>query len=186
MEPRPVSRTFEDTLSRTRCAGCGKGLAFDDWSAGSSRCANCLRIPAASGPAATFVRGPSRASASRSQAVESAEAYERLLANVPDELIDELVAALEAEAARTPVIGAPNPVQEVLQEIGFGRSAREMQWAAWGFAGGFAVNVALAKYAQMASGASMSAFLVPMLVGGGIAGITCAAIGWGFAKLRDR
>ena len=181
-----MSRTFEDTLSRTRCAGCGKGLAFDDWSTGSSRCATCLHIPAPSGPAATFVRGPSSASTAKSQAVESAEAYERLLANVPDELIDELVAALEAEAARTPVIGAPNPVQEVLQEIGFGRSAREMQWAAWGFAGGFAVNVALAKYAQMASGASMSAFLVPMLVGGGIAGITCAAIGWGFAKLRDR
>ena len=74
----------------------------------------------------------------------------------------------------------------MLQEIGFGRSAKEMQWAAWGFAGGFAVNVVLAKYAQMASGASMSAFLVPMLVGGAVAGLTCVAIGWGVAKLRDR
>ena len=143
-------------------------------------------MPAASGPAATFVRGPSPAASTRSQVAESAEAYERLLQNVPDELIDELVAALEAEAARTPIIGAPNAVQELLQEIGFGKSAREMQWAAWGFAGGFAVNVLLAKYAQMASSASMSAFIVPMLVGGGLAGTTCAAIGWGLAKLRDR
>ena len=74
----------------------------------------------------------------------------------------------------------------MLREIGFGKSAREVQWAAWGFAGGFAVNVVLAKYAQMASGASMAAFVIPMLAGGAIAGITCAAIGWGFAKLRDR
>lgn len=181
-----MSSTFEDTLTRTRCASCGKGLAFDEWSSGNNRCTSCARVPTPSGPAATFIRGRSPASVARSQAAASAEAYERLLQNVPDELIDELVAALEAEAARTPVSGAPNPVQEVLREIGFGRSAREMQWAAWGFAAGFAVNVALAKYAQMASGASMSAFVVPMLAGGGIAGVTCAAIGWGFAKLRDR
>ena len=181
-----MSRTFEDTLSRTRCAGCGKGLGFEDWSAGSSRCASCVGIPGASGPAATFARSSPPARATRGNTPPSAETYERLLDSVPDELIDELVAALEAEAARTPQIGAPNPVQEVLQEIGFGRSAREMQWASWGFAIGFAVNVALAKYAQMASDASMSAFLAPMLAGGGIAGLTCAAIGWGFAKLRER
>lgn len=185
MGPRPVSRTFEDTLSRTRCTTCGKGLAFDDWSSGNSRCTSCAHEPGAFGPAATFVRGPSPASA-RSEVAASSAAYERLLENVPDALIDELVAALELEAARTPVIGASSAVQEVLQEIGFGRSAKEMQWAAWGFAGGFAVNVVLAKYAQMASGASMSAFIVPMLVGGAVAGLTCAAIGWGVAKLRDR
>lgn len=180
-----MSRTFEETVSRTRCAGCGKGLGFDDWSSGSSRCASCARAPAGSGPAATFVRTQSPAAA-RPAAAPSAEAYERLLESVPDELIDELVAALEAEAARTPRTDTPNPVQEMLQEIGFGRSAREMQWAAWGFALGFAANVAMAKYAQMASGASMATFVVPMLAGGAIAGATCAAIGWGFAKLRDR
>lgn len=113
----------------------------------------------------------------------SADAYERMLENVPDALIDELVAALEAEAAKD----APkSPVHEVLDEIGFGRSAAETHWAAWGFAGGFAVNVALAKYAQMASGGSMAEFLAPMLLGGVVAGLTCAAIGWGLARLRVR
>jgi hypothetical protein len=145
-------------------------------------------------PAATFVRGPQpapRATRARQQVAEEAAAYERLLDELPDELVDEIVAALEAEAARgdgpapTPA-PAQGAFQEVMQEIGFGRTPREWQWAAWGFAGGFAANVLLAKYAQMQTQSPMSQFVAPLLVGGLVAGVTCAAIGWGLARLRDR
>lgn len=180
-----MSRVAEESLSRTRCNGCGKGLGFDEWSSGFDRCASCQRFPGASGPAATYVRGPGAGAATRSQVAASAQAYGGLIDEVPDALIDELVAALEAEAQRRPAIGA-SPVQDVLRETGFGRSAMEMHWAAWGFAGGFATNVALAKYAQMTSGASMGEFIGPMLLGGLVAGFTCAAIGWGLARLRER
>ncbi|MBA4179950.1 MAG: hypothetical protein C0506_05110 [Anaerolinea sp.] len=180
-----MSRAAEEALARTRCPGCGKGLSFDEWSSGFDRCGACRRFPGSDGPAATYVQGPATRGAIRSRVAASAEDYERLLENVPDALIDELVAALEAEAAHLPPTGA-SPVHDVLREIGFGRSPRELQWAAWGFSGGFAANVALAKYAQMASGAAMSQFIVPMLLGGVVAGVTCAAIGWGLARLRER
>jgi hypothetical protein len=118
---------------------------------------------------------------------DEAAAYERLLDDLPDELVDELVAALEAEAERLAQEQAPPTlVRGMLDELGMGRSPREGQWAAWGFAGGFAANVMLAKYAQMESSATMSQFIVPMLVGGVAAGLACAAIGWGAAKLKDR
>jgi hypothetical protein len=111
--------------------------------------------------------------------------YERMLDSVPDELIDELVAALEAEAAKV-ALRPRGPVREVLEEIGgVGRSPRERHWAAWGFAGGFAANVLIAKYAQMATGAPFGQFVVPLLVGGVLAGVCCSAIGWGAAKLRE-
>jgi hypothetical protein len=111
--------------------------------------------------------------------------YERMLDSVPDELIDELVAALEAEAAKV-ALRPRGPVREVLEEIGgVGRSPRERPWAAWGFAGGFAANVLIAKYAQMATGAPFGQFVVPLLVGGVLAGVCCSAIGWGAAKLRE-
>jgi hypothetical protein len=95
---------------------------------------------------------------------------------------------LEAEAARRPVAAKPvqGVVHEVLGDMGVGASPREGQWAAWGFAAGFAANVALAKYAQMQTSSPMSQFMVPMLIGGVIAGFACAAIGWGVAKLKDR
>jgi hypothetical protein len=38
----------------------------------------------------------------------------------------------------------------------------------------------------MTSGGSMSEFAGPMLLGGVLAGLTCAAIGWGIARLRER
>lgn len=180
-----MSRVAEESISRARCNGCGKGLGFDEWSSGFDRCGSCNRFPGAASPAATYVRGPVAGVATRSQVAGSAQAYNRLIDNVPDALIDELVAALEAEAQRRPASGA-SPVQDVLREIGFGRSATELQWAAWGFSGGFAANVALAKYAQMTSGASMGEFIGPMLLGGLVAGFTCAAIGWGLARLRER
>jgi hypothetical protein len=181
---------MEDTLARARCLGCGKGLSFDEWSGGADRCAACSRSPRMQGPAATYVRGPrptATATRARQQVADEAAAYERLLDELPDELVDEIVAALEAEAAR---VDAPAPAQgafqEVMQDIGFGRSPREWQWAVWGFAGGFTANVLLAKYAQMQSQSPMSQFLAPLLIGGVVAGATCAAIGWGLARLRDR
>jgi hypothetical protein len=69
--------------------------------------------------------------------------------------------------------------------MGFGETRREFQWATWGFAIGFAANVVLAKYAQMSSGAPMSQFFGPLVLGGLVAGATCGLIGWGAAKLRE-
>ena len=173
-----------DTFVRTRCSSCARVLSFDDFSAGGDRCRACAGAP----HAAEFVRGPRiRRTNARNLArgrAETEDDYERLLDGVPDELIDELVAALEAEAARLPASPA-NPVRGVLDELGVGRSPRELQWAAWGFAGGFGANVVLAKYAQMSSSAPMSDFIGPLLIGGVVAGLCCAAIGWGLAKLRD-
>ncbi len=178
---------MEDTISRTRCQGCGRRLSFDEWKENGGQCDGCARAPRMSGPAATYVPGPRPQAPVRQQVAEDAEAYERLLDELPDELVDELVAMLEAEAARRPAAAAKQTiVQEVLSDIGIGRSAREVQWAAWGFATGFALNVALAKYAQMQSSAPMGQFIGPMLLGGVVAGLACAAIGWGLAKLRDR
>ena len=87
------------------------------------------------------------------------------LDSIPEELVNELVAALEAEAARR-ANGPASQVAEIFEELGIGRSQRELSWAAWGFAGGFGANVAIAKYAQMASGATMGEFIGPLLVGG--------------------
>lgn len=174
-----------DTFVRTRCSSCLKVLSFDDFSGGGDRCRGCAGRPAR--PATELVRGPRiRRTNARNldRKVEDEEDYERLLDSVPDELIDELVAALEAEAAKLPPSPA-HPVRGVFDELGLGHSVREKQWAAWGFAGGFTANVALAKYAQMASAAPMSEFMGPLLIGGVVAGLCCAAIGWGLAKLRE-
>jgi len=180
-----------ETLARARCASCGNGLPYEAWSRGQSSCDNCNRLANLAGPAATYVRGPasSRAPAARQSrpggAADPAAAYERILDEMPDELVNELVAALEAEMEKLEREKAPRgPVHEVLEDLGFNRSPREWQWAAWGFATGFAANVILAKYAQMASGGSMTEFAGPLLIGGIVAGVTCGAIGWGLAKLR--
>lgn len=172
-----------DTFVRTRCSVCGKVLSFEDFSTGGNACLACISRPAAS--AHEFVRGPRvhRRNA-RNLPDHREESYEQFLDEIPDELIDELVAALEAEARKTP-LSPTNPVREVFDEIGLGRSPREVQWAAWGFALGFGANVVIAKYAQMASGAPMGQFIGPLLVGGVVAGLCCAAIGWGLAKLRE-
>lgn len=171
-----------DTFVRPRCSGCQNVLRFEDFAAGGERCLTCRK----SGVATVTIRGPRirRPNARNIQPRESDEYDEQLLDAVPDELIEELVAALEAEASRLPASPA-SPVRGVLQELGVGRSARERHWAAWGFAGGFAVNVVLAKYAQMASGGSMAEFVGPLLIGGVLAGFCCAAIGWGLAKLQE-
>ncbi|MGH2632498.1 MAG: hypothetical protein ACRDG3_03725 [Tepidiformaceae bacterium] len=182
----------EDTLARPRCLDCGKGLSFDDWSEGVRTCAACIASMRTAGPAATYVPGPrprARAAAApplRRQVADEAAEYERLLAELPDELVDEIIAALEAEAEKMAAPASPvTAMKDVLEDIGFGQSPREWQWAVWGFAGGFCANVLVAKYAQMQAGASMASFLMPMLVGGLVAGSACAAIGWGLARLRD-
>jgi hypothetical protein len=169
-----------DTFVRTRCSNCQKVMSFEDFSAGGPRCISCSKGIVKRNRPPGFVPGPPPAV--RSPRSEE-EAYERMLDGLPDELIDELVAALEAEAARAPV--ASNPVREVLSEIGIGRSQRERVWAAWGFAAGFAGNVLIAKYAQMSANSPLSQFIGPMLIGGAVAGACCAAIGWGLAKLRE-
>lgn len=172
-----------DTFVRTRCASCEKVMTFDDFATGGPRCVACSRIVRRQ-PRDQFVAGPRRRQPAPAANFSEEDDYERMLDSMPDELVDELVAALEAEAAKLPP-AAKGPVREVFDEIGIGRSARERHWAAWGFAGGFAVNVALAKYAQMATGASLSEFLGPLLIGGVVAGVCCSAIGWGVAKLRE-
>jgi hypothetical protein len=119
-------------------------------------------------------------------------AYNQMVDEIPDELIDELLAALEAEAGARQRGETALPAAEdtllhgVLDELGIGRSANQLPWTLWGFAAGFALNVVLAKYAQMTSGGSMTEFAGPMLLGGVLAGLTCAAIGWGIARLRER
>ena len=171
-----------DTFVRTRCGACGKVLSFEDFSAGGSTCLACAGRRR---PSQEFVAGPRiHRKNARNLPAHRQDSYEEFLDSVPEELIDELVAALEAEAARLPGLSA-GPVRGVLDEIGIGRSPRERAWAAWGFAGGFGANVALAKYVQMTSGASMGEFVGPLLVGGVLAGLCCAAIGWGLAKLRE-
>lgn len=171
-----------DTFVRTRCSGCGQALGFDDWSNGSNRCGACSQGIRKRKNAANYVAGPAMAPAS-AYASEAA-AYERMLDDIPDELVDELVAALEAEAARR--ANEPmSPVRDVLEELSMGSSPRERPWAAWGFAAGFALNVVLAKWAQMSTGGSFADFIAPTLIGGVLAGATCAAIGWGLARLRE-
>lgn len=193
---------MEDTLARTRCSTCGGRLAFEEWSRGMGLCGLCRRGGSREAPAAVFVRGPARTAPRPSRpgvqprppvrrtapGRARPEEYPRLLDEVPEGLIDEIVAALEGEARRMEAEepGATSPVREVLDELGIGRSPFELQAAAWGFAVGFAANVALAKYAQMQSGAPMSQFVIPLVVGGLAAGAACAAIGWGLAKLRER
>ncbi len=187
---------MDDTVARARCAECGGGLGFEDWSRGLRTCATCRGITRSS-PAAVYVPGPrpARAGLRPREPIRRGTArgttgsdHERLVDEVSDDLIDEIVAALEAEARRieTEPSGAVTPLAEVLQEIGFGQSPREFQLAAWGFAIGFGANVVLAKYAQMQTSSPMSQFIGPFLIGGLVAGAACAAIGWGFARLRDQ
>lgn len=180
-----------ETMSRARCLSCGRGLSYEAWSAGETTCDSCARQQAMSGPAATYVRGPAPSRAPSAPATAragepQAGSYERILDDMPDELVEELVAALEAEVAKLErEKAAPKtPVREVLEEIGLNGTPREWQWAAWGFAAGFGANVVLAKYAQMSSGGGMGEFAMPLLLGGVAAGVTCGAIGWGFSKLR--
>jgi len=183
----------EDALVRARCGRCGRGLAFDEWSRGMDRCQQCA--PHGVSPAAAYVPGPRSASLPGRSPVavpggfelddDETARYEQLLDDIPEELVDELIAALEEEARRRATAEEPKgPLQGVLEELGVAQSPRDAQWAMWGFAIGFAGNVALVKYAQMASGAAMSEFVAPVLVGGLVAGGACALLGWGLARLK--
>lgn len=171
-----------ESATAGRCVLCRRGLDFSQWSAGGGLCARCLDGDGDAGPAAAYTPGP----VARTAPTREFAAYERMLDDIPDELIDELVAALEAEAARAPTSGdaASVVVRELLDEIGVGRDPRAITWAAWGFSAGFGVNVFLAKYVQISTGATMQEFVGPMLIGGMVAGVGCAALAWGIARLK--
>lgn len=161
---------------RARCEGCGTGLSYQAWERGESLCRLCRQVEA--GPAATFLPMP------RTGARAYVQPKKR---ETPDELIDELIARLEADAAAAPLAdNRPDSVGAVLRDIGFGQSERELPWAVWGFALGFTLNVVVAKYAQMTSGAAMSEFIPAFIFGGIVAGAAGAGIGWAVAKLKER
>ncbi len=124
-------------------------------------------------------------SAVRAETAASYAANERILDDLPDSLLDEIMAALEDESAAAD--GPARPVLlDIISEIGIGTSASEWQYALWGFAAGFTGNVLLAKYAQMSSGAPMADFVGPIVFGGLVAGGAGALIGWAAAKLREK
>ncbi len=163
--------------TRARCEGCGTGLSYHAWEQGHTLCRMCVQVGTA--PAATFI--PVQRT--------GVPARPRRVAPPPnqDDLIDQLIASLETESALSQGQSAQSDsMRGVLQDIGFGQSSSELPWAAWGFAAGFTLNVVVAKYAQMTSGASMGEFMPAFVVGGIIAGAACAGIGWGIAKLRER
>ena len=164
--------------SAARCDACGNGLDFDSWAQGAEHCRRCRD---AQPGGARFVPGPAAASTRDDDAfVHSSD--------VPDALLDQIAEALlAAEQGRAaPRHAEPaSPLRGVLRDLEIGGSPRELQWAGWGFALGFAGNVAVAKYAQMASDAAISEFVGPMLIGGLVAGAAAGVIGWGAAKLKD-
>ncbi len=169
---------------RSHCVTCGRRLGFDEWSRGLDRCPYCTSVPNR--------RRAARKRAPRQRAATAAYTndYLQLLDEIPDELIDELAAMVDAEVGRRPhlaakLTGAQSGSESITDEIGFGQTSREFHWAAWGFAGGFGLNVVLAKYAQVSANAAMDEFIAPMLLGGLVAGLAGAAIGWGAAKLRE-
>ncbi len=174
--------------NRTRCRSCGRGLPFEAWTRGLDRCAACAGPRAVRQRAATAAYAPPPAPGAGS--FRSHRDYERMLDEVPQELVDELARAVEDEARARSINpagdGADSLFRGFIEEVGFGESRREISYALWGFAIGFVINVALMKYVQMAAAAPMSAVLGPMLIGGVVAGATCAAIGWGLARLRER
>lgn len=169
---------MERASVRARCASCGKGLSFADWSRGDDRCASCAPPPQPPGGPA-YVRGP------RVDLRSEPSEFERILDQLPDELVQELVRALEAESGAS---RPPRPrllMEDLVDELAHGRSPREVSWAVWGFVAGFGLNVVVAKTAQVSSGAPMSEFVLPLAIGGLVAGGTAAAIGWGLARLFD-
>ena len=171
-----------DTFVRTRCCPGANALGFDDWPGGPPACSPCAPNVRRRRNASHYVAGPM---APRYPAAARADLdYGQMLDDIPEELVNELVAALEAEAARRAAEPA-SPVRDVLEELALDASPRERPWAAWGFAAGFAANVVLAKWAQMTTGGSFADFVAPTLIGGVLAGATCAAIGWGLARLRE-
>jgi len=166
----------DEVAVRARCSSCSQPLGFSDWSRGVDQCPVCVASARDVRASAVFIP----------EASADYRSYEQLLDDVPEELVDELIAAIQEEArVREMRRSNPSPVREVLDEIGVGQSPRELPWAIWGFVAGFAGNLAIAKYAQMASGSPLSDFLAPMLLGGLVAGATCSAIAWAVVRLRE-
>ncbi len=140
--------------------------------------------------ARTATKAPSPAPGSGIARQAGTRAYRQMVDETPDSLIDELTRALESEASarqQQPANDASDDLfRGVAREAGFGTTRVEFAWATWGFCAGFAANVLLMKYVQMSMGAPLGAVIAPMIFGGLLAGATCAAIGWGIAKLRER
>ncbi|MCC7366138.1 MAG: hypothetical protein IT303_17365 [Dehalococcoidia bacterium] len=203
---------MDNVQVRSRCTGCGRGLGFDEWSRGLDRCPYCLSVPNR-GRAASAAPARAAAPDAYDELLDEVpgDLLDELVAMLEEEVGRRPSMAARAtgrEAPRTapgprprqahapepaPVTAPeivvpiqPTAVREVLDDIGIGRSPRELAWAAWGFAAGFTLNVGIAKYAQVSTDAPMTEFLVPMLIGGAVAGVTSAAIGWGLAKVLDR
>lgn len=174
--------------SKTRCASCARALGFEDWSAGKGRCSRCLdRGDFAPPGGRVHTRAPSPAALTPQPS--GYRAYQRMVDQVPDELMEELARALdEEETIRKSITPGPDDslFRGVAQELQLGRSRAEFQYAFLGFASGFAANVGLMKYVQMSSGATLDAVFAPMFLGGLMTGATCAVIGWGIAKLKER
>jgi hypothetical protein len=185
----------DQVVTRARCVSCRMLLPFSDWKQGEELCAECRRP----GTFATVPLGPPArarpdAARPRKPLAQDGRHERQILDDIPDSLIEELAAALEAEAASRPSLAAatrsggslPAAVQDFVDEIGAGKDPRELPWAAWGFAIGFGANVVLAKYVQMTTGAPFMPFIVPLIIGGLVAGTASAGIGWGLARLRAR
>ena len=175
-----------------RCEVCANGLDFESWAAGTTTCRRCAtagpRIDYVVGPELDRVVGPGPPESAPvpAPALDEENAW---LSELPPEMFDEIADELlrkEREPAGRAAEEAPRSgIQQLLSEMDLSSSARATRWAAWGFAGGFAGNAAVAKYAQMTTEASMSDFVAPMVIGGLVAGATAAVIAWGAAKLRE-
>ena len=121
---------MERASVRARCVSCGKGLPFAEWAQGRNRCASCVPRDRQQPPRPAYVPGP------RIDVRSEPSEFERILDQLPDELVEELARALEAEsgAARRP--GPRALVDDLADELALGRSPREVSWALWGFATG--------------------------------------------------
>jgi hypothetical protein len=173
----------DNVAVRARCVACGTGLSFEAWSQGNDRCAACSSK--ATSETYSYVPGPASAGLNLASPAPDSDEFARLLEDLPDELVEELASALEAAALPESPRQDESAVGGFLAEVGFGSDPREPVWAAWGFSVGFAVNVAVAKLAQMSTSAPMSDLFVPIIAGGLVAGGAGAVIGWGLAKLKE-
>ena len=169
----------DNVAVRARCTSYGNGLGFEDWSQGRDRCRACSS--GAKHEQRAYVPGPGPSRVDLASPAPSGSEFAQLL----DELVAELVSALESAAQTTPPRESESAISGLFAEIGFGSDPRESLWAAWGFAAGFGLNVIVAKFAQMSAGSPMSELLTPIMVGGIVAGAAGAGIGWGLAKLRE-
>ncbi len=152
---------MSETSVRARCSRCGRGLSFEEWQRQSSRCSACLPPSPTAGDAGRYVD---------------------LVDEVSDELLDELLEMLREEERRRAAERAAVEPGGTLLDV----TERDVRWAIWGFIAAFTANAALAKAAQLQSGAPFSEIVVPLLLGGVTAGAVGAVLGWAVSKVRER